>query len=124
LEYPQPSRILNKISATHPPEPRIGGIISGKEVVVGIARSKVSMHRLTFSLRLLAVVVSLPVIVLFIACATLLHPMTSLKATFHTPIRLWMSVMDWIKGIPIGYSYWEQYLAPTMLDEIAVHHDE
>ena len=91
---------------------------------MGIARSKVSMHRLTFSLRLLAVVVSLPVIVLFIACATLLHPMTSLKATFHTPIRLWMSVMDWVKGIPIGYSYWVQYHAPSMLDEIEVHHDE
>jgi len=35
-----------------------------------------------------------------------------------------MSVLDWIKGIPVGYSYWEQYEAPTMLDEIAVHHDE
>jgi hypothetical protein len=24
----------------------------------------------------------------------------------------------------VGYSYWEQYEAPIMLDEIAVHHDE
>ena len=91
---------------------------------MGIARSKVNMHRLTISLRVLAVVVSFPVIVLVIACATLLHPITPLKTRIRTPIRLWMSVMDWIKGIPIGYSYWVQYQAPMMLDEIAVHHDE
>jgi hypothetical protein len=24
----------------------------------------------------------------------------------------------------VGYSYWEQYQAPVMLDEIVVHHDE
>jgi hypothetical protein len=91
---------------------------------VGIARSKVSMHRLSFSLRVLAAAVSLPAIVLVIACSILLHPIASLKTKFHTPIRLWMSVMDWIKGIPIGYSYWVQYQAPMMLDEIAVHHEE
>ncbi len=39
-------------------------------------------------------------------------------------LRLWMSVLDWMKGIPIGYTYWVQYQAPAMLDEIAVHHDE
>jgi hypothetical protein len=91
---------------------------------VGIARSKVSMHRLTISLRIFAVAVSLPAIVLVIACRTLLHPITSLKTKFHTSLRLWMSVMDWVKGIPIGYSYWVQYQAPMMLDEIAVHHEE
>ena len=91
---------------------------------MGNARSRVNMHRLTYSLRLLAVVVSFPVIVLVIACATLLHPITSLKTRFHTSLRIWMSVMDWIKGIPIGYTYWVQYHAPSMLDEIAVHHDE
>jgi hypothetical protein len=91
---------------------------------VGIARSKVSMHRLIFSLRIVAVTVSLPVILLVIVCSILLHPITSLKTKFHVALRLWMSVMDWIKGIPIGYSYWVQYQAPTMLDEIAVHHDE
>jgi hypothetical protein len=32
--------------------------------------------------------------------------------------------MDWSRGIPVGYSYWEQYEAPLMLDEIEVHHDE
>jgi len=91
---------------------------------VGNAQSKVSMHRLTFSLRLFAVVVSLPVISLVITGATLLHPIASLKTRFHTSLRIWMSVMDWIKGIPIGYTYWVQYHAPSMLDEIAVHHDE
>jgi len=24
----------------------------------------------------------------------------------------------------VGYSYWEHYEAPVMLDEIVVHHDE
>ena len=91
---------------------------------MGTARSSVSMHRLTFCLRLLAVVVSLPVIVLVIAWATLLHPIASLKTKFHTSLRIWMSVMDWMRGIPIGYTYWVQYHAPSMLDEIAVHHDE
>ena len=96
----------------------------GKEVAVGNAQSKVNMLRLTYTLRLCAVVVSFPVIVLVIAYATLLHPITSLKTKFHTSLRLWMSVMDWIEGIPIGYTYWVQYHAPAMLDEIAVHHDE
>ena len=91
---------------------------------MGTAQSKVDMLRLTYSLRLLAVAVSMPVIVLVIACATLLHPITSLRTKFHTPLRLWMSVMDWIKGIPIGYTYWVQYHAPAMLDEIVVHHEE
>jgi hypothetical protein len=35
-----------------------------------------------------------------------------------------MSVMDWVRGIPIGYSYWVRYDAPSMLDEIVVHHEE
>lgn len=91
---------------------------------MGNARSKVNMLRLSFSLRLLAVAVSMPVIMLVIACATLLHPIASLKTHFHTSLRLWMSVTDWIKGVPIGYTYWVQYHAPSMLDEIAVHHDE
>jgi hypothetical protein len=91
---------------------------------VGNAGSKVSMHRLTFSLRLIAVVVSLPVIVLVIASAILLYPIASFKSKFHTSLRIWMSVMDWVKGIPMGYTYWVQYQAPSMLDEIAVHHDE
>ena len=95
-----------------------------KEVAVGNAQSKVNMHRLTFFLRLLAVAVSFPVIVLVIAGAILLHPIASLKTKFHTSLRIWMSVMDWVKGIPMGYTYWVQYHVPSTLDEIAVHHDE
>jgi hypothetical protein len=73
---------------------------------------------------MLAVAVCFPVIVLVIACTTLLHPIASLKTKFHSSVRLWMSVMDWVKGVPIGYTYWVQYEAPSMLDEIAVHHDD
>ena len=82
------------------------------------------MQRLRSALRVFAVAVSFPVIVLVIACAILLHPITSLRSRFRSSLRLWMSVMDWVKGIPIGYSYWVQYHAPSMLDEIEVHHDE
>ena len=91
---------------------------------MGTAQSQANMHRLRLALRLLAVAVCFPVIVLVIACTTLLHPIASLKSGFHTSLRLWMSVMDWVKGVPIGYSYWVQYEAPSMLDEIVVHHDD
>ena len=91
---------------------------------MGTAQSQANMHRLRLALRLLAVAVCFPVIVLVIACTTLLHPIASLKSRFHTSLRLWMSVMDWVKGVPIGYSYWVQYEAPSMLDEIVVHHDD
>ncbi len=91
---------------------------------MGTAQTQDSMQRLRISLRMLAVAVCFPVIVLVIACTTLLHPITSFKTKFHSAVRLWMSVMDWVKGIPIGYTYWVQYHAPSMLDEIAVHHDD
>jgi hypothetical protein len=104
--------------------PDFGGIIHGKEVAVGTAQTQASMQRLRISLRMLAVAVCFPVIVLVIACTTLLHPIASLKTKFHSSVRLWMSVMDWVKGVPIGYTYWVQYEAPSMLDEIAVHHDD
>jgi hypothetical protein len=51
-------------------------------------------------------------------------PRASQPGMFHVPLRVWMNVLDWIKGLPVGYSYWEQYQAPLMLDEIAVHHEE
>jgi len=82
------------------------------------------MRRLYFILRLLAAALLSPVIAVYIAFATLLHPVAAFRNRFRTALRLWMSVLDWIKGVPVGYSYWEQYEAPTMLDEIAVHHDE
>ena len=91
---------------------------------MGNAQSQVKMHHVRLALRMFAVAVSFPVIILVIACTTLLHPRTSLRSRFRRSLRLWMSVMDWVKGIPIGYSYWVQYHAPSMLDEIEVHHDE
>ncbi len=82
------------------------------------------MRRLNVSLRLLAVVVVSPLIVVCIASAILLHPVDAIRNRFRIVLRIWMSVTDWVKGIPVGYSYWEQYEAPIMLDEIVVHHDE
>jgi hypothetical protein len=85
---------------------------------------QVIMQRLYFYLRLLTVALAFPVIAVYIAAATLIHPITAIRNRFRTALRLWMNVLDWVKGIPVGYSYWEQYQAPIMLDEIAVHHDE
>jgi hypothetical protein len=73
---------------------------------------------------LLAVAVTFPAIVLGILCATLFRPTASARGTLHTALRLWMSVLDWVKGIPIGYSYWVHYQAPALFDEMAVHHDD
>jgi hypothetical protein len=82
------------------------------------------MRRLYLCLRVLSVVLAAPAILAYIAMATLLHPIAAIRDRFRTALRLWMSVLDWVRGIPMGYSYWEQYEAPSMLDEIAVHHDE
>jgi len=80
------------------------------------------MRRLYSCLRLLAVALAFPAIVLYLAAMVLVHPVASIRN--RTALRIWMNLLDWIKGIPVGYSYWEQYQAPIMLDEIAVHHDE
>jgi hypothetical protein len=82
------------------------------------------MPRLYFCLRLLAVAVAFPVILIYMLIATLVRSITAFRSGLRTPLRIWMGLLDWAKGIPVGYSYWEQYEAPTMLDEIAVHHDE
>jgi hypothetical protein len=90
------------------------------------------MPRLYFALRLLAIAIAFPVIALYIAGATLLNAVLALNprpraariSSLRLPLRMWLSVMDWTKGIPVGYTYWEQYEAPLMLDEIAVHHDD
>lgn len=96
----------------------------GKEVAVGIASLKRVTPRLRSTLRTIAVVVAMPVILLVLLGATFLHPVASLRTKFHPALRLWMSVLDWMRDIPIGYTYWVQYQAPVMLDEIVVHHDE
>ena len=90
------------------------------------------MSRLYFTLRLFAIAIAFPAIALYIAGATLVDLVASLgrksrgprASSLRVPLRVWLSVMDWTKGIPVGYSYWEQYEAPVMLDEIAVHHDD
>ncbi len=85
---------------------------------------KGTMGRLYSTLRLLAVIVAAPAIALYIALCTLLHPIAAIRNRFHVALRLWMNVTDWVTGVPVGYSYWERYLAPAMLDDIAVHHHE
>jgi hypothetical protein len=82
------------------------------------------MPHLYFFLRLFAVAVAFPAILLYIIMATLVRCVIHERGGLRTPLRVWMNVLDWAKGIPVGYSYWEQYEAPIMLDEIAVHHDE
>lgn len=90
------------------------------------------MPRLYFSLRLLAVVAVFPAIALYIVGAAMLQVFRSLGhgwgacrvGSFKVALRIWLSVLDWTKGIPVGYSYWVQYEAPLMLDAIEVHHDE
>ena len=84
------------------------------------------MPRLYFCLRLFVVAAFSPVIAVYIlamAGIRLVAPSYRRRRTREV-LRLWMSVVDWVKGIPVGYSYWVQYQAPVMLDEIAVHHDE
>jgi len=85
------------------------------------------MPRLYFSLRLLAVAIASPVIGIYILGSALVHVMGFARrgtSPARVMLRLWMSVCDWVKGIPVGYSFWEQYEAPVMLDQIVVHHDE
>ena len=82
------------------------------------------MPHLYFFLRLFAVAVAFPAILLYMVMATLVRFVFQDGGGLRTPLRIWMNVLDWAKGIPVGYSYWEQYEAPIMLDEIVVHHDE
>ncbi len=82
------------------------------------------MPRLYFCLRLLAVAMAFPAILLYIAAVTLVRCVHGWRNGMRTPLRIWMGILDWAKGIPVGYSYWEQYEAPIMLDEIVVHHDD
>jgi hypothetical protein len=82
------------------------------------------MQSLYRCLRVLAVAVAFPVILAYVIVVIVLHPIASFRSGFHPPLRVWMGVLDWAKGVPVGYTYWERYQAPSMLDEIAVHHDE
>lgn len=85
------------------------------------------MPRLHSYLRLVAVAIASPFIAIYIlAVAGARYVTAGQRDSRHNRevLRQWMSVGDWVKGIPVGYSYWEQYQAPVMLDEIVVHHDE
>ena len=82
------------------------------------------MSRLYRILRLLAIAIASPVLLICVVLATVLSPMYTLRSWLHTPLRLWMNIVDWVNGTPVGYSYWVRYLAPVMLDEIVVHHHE
>lgn len=82
------------------------------------------MVRLVSSLRLLAVIVVSPILLLGMVMACLLHPVDTVRRPWQRPVRLLLNTSDWIKGIPVGYSYWERYQAPAMLDEIVVHHED
>jgi hypothetical protein len=83
-----------------------------------------SMVRLVCTLRLLAVIVVSPVLLLGIIIACVLHPVDTLRRPLQRPLRLLLNSSDWVKGLPVGYSYWERYQAPAMLDEIVVHHED
>ena len=82
------------------------------------------MRRVYVTLRLLAVVLVCPLIALYIVAATLLHPIAAIRDRFRTALRLWLNIIDWVKDIPVGYTYWERYEAAVMLDEIVVHHED
>jgi hypothetical protein len=85
------------------------------------------MPRLYFSLRLIAAAIASPVIGIYILGSAVVHLLGFSRPGTRPArviLRLWMNVCDWVKGIPVGYSYWEQYEAPVMLDQIVVHHDE
>jgi hypothetical protein len=79
---------------------------------------------LVYTLRLLAVIVVSPILLLGIVIACMIHPVDSFRCPLQRPLRLLMNASDWVKGLPVGYSYWERYQAPAMLDEIAVHHED
>lgn len=82
------------------------------------------MVRLVYTLRLLAVIAVSPIILLGIVIVCLLHPVETFRRPARRPLRLTMNTADWVKGVPVGYSYWVRYQAPAMLDEIEVHHED
>lgn len=82
------------------------------------------MPRIRIALRIAALVLASPVLLLCVLLACLLHPVQMMRHPVQIPLRSWMNLCDWVWGVPVGYSYWVRYQAPAMLDEIAVHHHE
>ena len=58
------------------------------------------MPRLYFCLRLLAVAMAFPAILLYILVATLAHPVAALHLDFRTALRIWMALSTGSKGFP------------------------
>lgn len=82
------------------------------------------MRALYVSLRLLAIAVFSPILLLCVVAVTLIHPVAAVRYRFRAAVRMWMGLVDWVKDKPVGYTYWERYEAPVMLAEIEVHHEE
>ena len=53
------------------------------------------MPRLYFCLRLLAIAVAFPAILVYILLATLAHPVAAVRFRFRVPLRIWMKEL-WI----------------------------
>ena len=60
------------------------------------------MSRLHFCLRLFAVAVAFPAILLYILAATLVRSISDYRSGLRTPLRIWMGVLDWAKRNPRG----------------------
>jgi hypothetical protein len=75
-------------------------------------------------LRITAVAIASPILLLGLIVTCLQHPVATFRHPLQRPLRMWMSITDWVKNIPVGYSYWVRYEARAMLDEIVVHHHE
>lgn len=82
------------------------------------------MRALYVSLRFFAVALTSPIILLCVVAVAILHPADCIRGHFRAPLRIWLGVLDWVQDNPVGYTFWERYEAPVMLDEIAVHHEE
>lgn len=82
------------------------------------------MSRISLVLRIVAAALASPILVLGLVITCLLHPIDTVRHPVQRLLRMWMSVTDWVRNIPVGFSYWERYEAPAMFDEIVVHHHE
>jgi hypothetical protein len=74
--------------------------------------------------RVVLIAIISPILLLGMVVDCLLHPVQSFRRPLQQPLRMWLSVSDWVRGVPVGYTYWERYEARAMLDEIEVHHED
>lgn len=57
-------------------------------------------------LRTMLVIAASPFIFMLIAMLTCMRPLSAYKDGFRGPERMWSDVMDWARGLPVGFSYW------------------